>query len=60
MSLLRGAERRFANQQVHKALNAFVHPRDEATLVQEHTWNLRDADKRRDGGTITKENLSIE
>ena len=57
MSLLRGAEKCFANQQVHKALNAFVRPRDEGTLIQEHTWNLRHADNRRDGGTSIKESL---
>lgn len=51
MSLLRRAETCFANQQVNKLLNAFVCPRDEGTLISEHTSNLRDADKRRDRGT---------
>ena len=55
MSLLRRAEKCFANQLVYKHLNAFVGPRHEATLIQEHTWNLRDADKRRDGGMSIKE-----
>ena len=55
MSLLRRAEKCFANQQVYKSLKAFVCPRDEATLIQEHTRNLRDADKRRDGGTSIEE-----
>lgn len=50
MSLLRRAEKCFANQEVHKLLNAFVLPRDDGTLIQEHTWNLRDADERRDEG----------
>lgn len=58
MSLLRRAEKRYANQQVHKLLNAFVCPRDEGTLIQEHTWNLRDADKRRDGGWSIKQSSS--
>lgn len=52
MSLLRRAEKCFANQEVHKLLNAFVLPRDDGTLIQEHTWNLRDADERRDEGTL--------
>ena len=55
MSLLRGAEKCFANQQVYKSLKAFVCPRDEGTLMQEHTWKLRDADQRRDGGTSIEE-----
>ena len=58
MSLLRGAEKCFANQQIYKPLNAFVRPRDEDTLVQEYTWDIRDADKRRDGGTSIIESLA--
>ena len=50
MSLLRRAGTSFANQRVYKALNALVRPRDEGTLIQEYTWNLRDADERRDEG----------
>lgn len=57
MSLFRRAEKCFANQQVHKALNAFVSPHDEGTLVQQNTWNLRDADKRRNAGTSVTEDL---
>ncbi len=57
MSLLRKAEKCFANQQVHKILNALVSPRDEGTLIQKHTWNLRDADKRREEGTPIKGSL---
>lgn len=57
MSLLRRADKRFANQQVYKALNAFVCPRDEGTLIQEHTWDLRDADERRDEGISIKESF---
>ena len=57
MSLLRRAEKCFANQQVHKSLNALVPPRDEGRSIQEHTWNLRDADKRREEGTPIKEGL---
>lgn len=58
MSLLRRAEKCLANQQVHRLLNAFVYPRDEGTWIQEHTWDLRDADTRRDGGTSIKESSS--
>ena len=58
MSLLRRAEKCFANQQVHKLLNAFVSPGDESTLIQERFWNLRDADKRREEGASFKESLS--
>lgn len=58
MSLLRRAEKCFANQQVHKLLNAIVTPRDEDTLIREHCWNLRDADKRREEGASIKESLS--
>ena len=54
MSLLRRAEKCSSNQQVYKVLNAFIRPRDEDTEIQKHTWNLRDADKRRDGGTLVK------
>lgn len=58
MSLLRRAEKCFSNQQSYKALNAFVCPRDEGTLIQEHTWNLRDAAKRRDEGISIKQSSS--
>ncbi len=57
MSLLRSAEKSFANQQVYKALNAFVCPRDEGNWIHEHTWNLREAAKRRDGGTSMEESF---
>ena len=59
MSLLRRAEKCFANQQIHKALNAFVRPRDENTLVQEYTWDIRDAEKRRDRGTSIMQSLVV-
>ena len=57
MSLLRRAGKCLANQDIHKSRNAFVRPYDEDTVVQEYTGNLRDADKRRDGGTSTYDSL---
>ena len=57
MSLLRRAGKCFANQEFHKSRNAFVSRFDEETSIQEHTWNLRDVDRRRDGGASTYESL---
>ena len=57
MSLLRGAQKCLANQKVHKALNAFVSPRGQSALIQERTWDLRDPDKRQDGGASIEESL---
>ena len=57
MSLLRKAAKAFANQDIYKSRNAFVRPYDQDTVVQQYTGILRDADKRRDEGTSTCDNL---
>lgn len=50
MSLLRNAERCFANQQVHKVLNAFVTTPHDAAWLQRRTRDLQEADERFNGG----------
>lgn len=46
MSLLREAERCFANQQTFKALNAFVIPANRVALLPQRMRDLQEADQR--------------
>lgn len=50
MSLLRRAERCFANQRTFKALNAFVTPANDGALLQQRIRELQEADERSNGG----------
>lgn len=50
MSLLRNAQRCYANQQAHKLLNAFVTAPHDGAWLQRQTRDLREADERRDEG----------
>ena len=53
MSLLRNAEKCFANQQAHKSLNAFVTTPHDGAWLRERTQHLQEADRRRNGGELT-------